>query len=445
MQILYVDNFRGFMDTYIPFADINFLMGENSTGKTSMLSLLNLLSSSVFWQNPNFNSEDIKLGTYDEIADINSRKKYFKIGIFDTENIFTGSSSYYTSVLLKFKKNDKGLPYVSEFSYIGNDYRVSSIIEERTILFKTKKVDSKPNDINEALNFFKNWIMESDFDDIREGFRKVEFESVFTNPLSLPVVMYFLGVIIEKERGNTNKSSNEDRESKEVSIESFLPCFFQKLCWIGPIRAKPRRTYDNRGITRSSEGDHVPYILTDILKDKNIRSSIELYGLQSRLFESINVIQFGKDVTSPFELDVTLNKKQHKITNVGYGVSQILPFITEALLSEYMWYAIQQPEIHLHPRAQAALGDFIYNVHLSEHKNFAIETHSEYLIDRFRININKNSDKKVNSQVLFFERTDSGNIVTSITIDDKGRYSENQPDAFMDFFIKEEIDLLEVC
>jgi hypothetical protein len=227
-------------------------------------------------------------------------------------------------------------------------------------------------------------------------------------------------------------------------IESFVPYFFKKMCWIGPIRAEPRRTYDNYGISRSSEGDHVPYLLKDLLQDENAFSSIESYGLQSGLFESIDAVPFGESSTSPFELDVTLNKRKHKISNVGYGVSQILPFITEALLSEYVWYVIQQPEIHLHPRAQAALGDFIYNIHLSEHKIFAIETHSEYLIDRFRININKNQDIKVNSQVLFFERTNFGNIVTPIEIDYKGRYSENQPAAFMEFFIKEEIELLEV-
>ena len=107
-------------------------------------------------------------------------------------------------------------------------------------------------------------------------------------------------------------------------------------------------------------------------------------------------------------------------------------------------FAIQQPEVHLHPRAQAALGEFIYNIHLAENKNFMIETHSEYLIDRFRINISKNKDKKVNSQVLFFERTDNGNNVHVIEIDDKGRYSEDQPEVFMNFFVKEGLDLLGV-
>lgn len=38
-HVLYVDNFRGFSDAYVPLTDINFLVGENSSGKTSLLSL----------------------------------------------------------------------------------------------------------------------------------------------------------------------------------------------------------------------------------------------------------------------------------------------------------------------------------------------------------------------------------------------------------------------
>jgi predicted ATP-dependent endonuclease of OLD family len=46
---LFVDNFRGFQDTCIPITDVNFLVGENSTGKTSMLSLIKLFSGPDFF------------------------------------------------------------------------------------------------------------------------------------------------------------------------------------------------------------------------------------------------------------------------------------------------------------------------------------------------------------------------------------------------------------
>ena len=70
MEILYVDNFRGFTDTYIPIKDVNFLVGENSTGKTSILSLLCLLRSSVFWLGQSFNNDEVELGQFGDIVNV---------------------------------------------------------------------------------------------------------------------------------------------------------------------------------------------------------------------------------------------------------------------------------------------------------------------------------------------------------------------------------------
>lgn len=448
MIILYVDNFRGFNETYIPFTDVNFLMGENSTGKTSILSLLNLIDNGGFWIRQDFNYEDIHLGSFSEIADSSNDKKFFKIGIFGLRNSSTRNDYSYKSILMKFE-NKKGLPYLSEFSYIAKDYSAVVNIGEKSIKYKVEEIPDIPTDPSKALIFFKNWIKDVDNSIKNKGYNIVKFTS--NAPNSLPIIRSIIEAESEAKKKKENESANKIKKIQQFSGEFIFPSFIGNLCWIAPIRAKPKRTYDNYGVYPSSEGDHAPYLLNRLLnfskpnyKD-NVLSSIESFGLQSGLFESITTLPFGKDETSPFELDITLNSKNFKISNVGYGVSQALPIIVEILSTKNnTLFAIQQPEVHLHPRAQAALGEFIYNMHLAENKNFVIETHSEYLIDRFRINISKNKDKKVNSQVLFFERTDNGNKVHVIEIDDKGRYSEDQPEAFMNFFIKEELDLLEV-
>ena len=67
MRFLYLDNFRGFSNTVIPLKPVNFLVGENSTGKTSLLALLNLLSSSSFWLSQDFNSADYEFGGFKDI------------------------------------------------------------------------------------------------------------------------------------------------------------------------------------------------------------------------------------------------------------------------------------------------------------------------------------------------------------------------------------------
>ena len=72
---------------------------------------------------------------------------------------------------------------------------------------------------------------------------------------------------------------------------------------------------------------------------------------------------FGRGANPRFELDVVLDGKALNILNVGYGVSQSLPIMVELLAREKdTWFAIQEPEIHLHPRAQAALGDVLFEM-----------------------------------------------------------------------------------
>jgi predicted ATPase len=154
------------------------------------------------------------------------------------------------------------------------------------------------------------------------------------------------------------------------------------------------------------------------------------------------VKKYGKDSASPFELDIILEDKPLNISNVGYGVSQSLPILIELFARiKGSWFAIQQPEVHLHPRAQATLGDVFYFIAEKENKKLLIETHSDFIIDRFRANFKKNSST-IDAQVLFFERVNGVNKVHSIRIHKNGMYDENQPESFRSFFIKEELDIL---
>jgi predicted ATPase len=168
-------------------------------------------------------------------------------------------------------------------------------------------------------------------------------------------------------------------------------------------------------------------------------------GLESGLFENIDTKVFGDnkaDTTAPFEVDAVVDGKPLNLTWVGYGVSQSLPILVELLdKPEGSWFAIQQPEVHLHPRAQASLGDVFFEMAVRDKKCFLIETHSDFALDRFRMNFR--SKKRVpESQVLFFERRNAHNIVTSLPIGPKGDLPADQPDSYRNFFLKEEMRVI---
>jgi hypothetical protein len=235
---------------------------------------------------------------------------------------------------------------------------------------------------------------------------------------------------------------------KELSFS--VPPVAPPLVWIAPIRSKPRRTYDEPQTPFSSEGSHTPYVIRRMLSSEKdatkFKDFIERIGAASGLFQRIEIKYFGNSETSPFEVDAYLDDIALGIGWLGYGVSQSLPIFVELLdRPEGSWFAIQQPEVHLHPRAQACLGDVFFEMAARDQKKFVIETHSDFTIDRFRLNYRhtrRGRSKLPQSQILFFERRDKRNIVTPLPIGAKGDVPSDQPEGYRSFFVKEEMKVL---
>jgi predicted ATPase len=429
MRILYINNFRGFANTYVPIKEVNFFVGENSTGKSSVLSLLRLISTLQFWHDDDFNINDIELGFFDELISKNFiGKKEFQIGFNINEEMENQERPFKN--LLATYKNEKGSPKLYKLKIFVGNTNISINVSDKKLRFHLKKVDYTIND----LNSFKFWVNDEDFSGIK--YKILNNEDDYSTRLSFYEIRKFLRTELPEEKQNLDGSPR--------------PNFLPYTTWIAPIRTKPKRIYESVKLIFSPEGDHTPLLIKSILSNQfkenitreQFAKAIEAFGKQSGLFDKIAIENLGKHLSSPFILNIYLNGVPLKITNVGYGVGQVLPLLTEILVTHKgTWFSIQQPEVHLHPRAQAALGEFLYNAATLSEKCFLIETHSDFIIDRFRLCIKK-GESHPSSQVLFFERKNSGNIVTAIEIDEEGQYSENQPKSFRDFFINEELNLL---
>src|SRR5690606_4825932 len=134
----------------------------------------------------------------------------------------------------------------------------------------------------------------------------------------------------------------------------------------------------------------------------------------------------GAEKFAPFEIQIILEGKPYSISNVGYGVSQVLPLLLEVFDKKIKWMAIQQPEVHLHPRAQAEFGELLFNAAAETDKCFFVETHSDFTIDRFRYCISNKNIKKANigAQVLYFNRKEKVNTIEIIPVSADGSYSD---------------------
>jgi predicted ATPase len=157
------------------------------------------------------------------------------------------------------------------------------------------------------------------------------------------------------------------------------------------------------------------------------------------LFDELGVKRFGHTESDPFQITVTSQGPAFNLVDVGYGISQVLPVLVDSLEApEQGTILLQQPEVHLHPRAQAELGTFLGKLVKQQRKTFVVETHSDYIIDRVRMDIR---DKKTlapdDVSILFFEKTGGAVNIHRIDIDEIGNI-KNAPDAYRKFFMEEE-------
>ena len=426
MEYLYADNFRGFTNALLTIKDINLFVGENSTGKTSMLSLLKLLKSVDFLSDQDFNAEDVELGNYRDIVSVNATDKgYFRIGLIEQ-----GTDTSFNGFLMTFIE-EEGIPFLYKYTYRLECDQTELIFLKNIVKHRTKKLPEVKNKTTPIREIIREWVEEHKEKKAHyKGYRQFNRQDFFNAPL--PFLTF---ILYPRTRRRVPPRPNP-------------------IIWFAPIRTRPRRTYDEYSLKFSAEGVHTPYLIKKILsfgttkqaEMNKFRDSIEAFGRESGLFKSIEVKEYDpKSKTSPFELDIRLNDEEPlNIKNVGYGVSQTLPIIIELLTKpKNSCFAVQQPEIHIHPKAQATLGDILYALALTENKKFIIETHSDFIIDRLRtVYRESKNDNKPSAQIVFFERDTKGNKMHCIEISKDGGLPDTQPKAYRDFFFKEQIHLL---
>ena len=116
-----------------------------------------------------------------------------------------------------------------------------------------------------------------------------------------------------------------------------------------------------------------------------------------------------------------------------------MPVVTELLRPDPPAMSLlQQPEVHLHPSAQAALGRLFCEVASSGQQLVVVETHSDHLLDRVRMEVRDGTTelKPEDVSILFFERDGLEVHIHSLTIDEDGNIN-GQPNSYRRFFMEE--------
>lgn len=213
-----------------------------------------------------------------------------------------------------------------------------------------------------------------------------------------------------------------------------------KLNHVSPLRAFPQRYYlleksAQHNTLSSNDGSQLAEVLKNnpIIMEK-VNDLFEDFGIKISTAKTNDIIH---------RITVKQNNVTVELTDVGFGISQVLPVLVQALLCpKNSLTIIEQPEIHLHPRMQAWLTNALVYISIEESKKFIIETHSDTVIKRLQMLLLDPQVKfsRENLNIYHLERTDSGKTnVRNVYLNEIGEIS--WPKGFMDMEINDAIEL----
>ena len=433
-----VENFRCFKAKQTArLAPLTLLVGENSTGKTSFLAFLRATWEAVFCHlRPSFTEPPYDLGSFDEV--VHRRDPQYSPHTSIGASL-RGEDQFEARVTLD--KRGPGLA-VTRLRYKNEGAWIEFNLDHRGI----RKIRAGREDWS--------WVS-ADVEGTAAASPPI-YDEVRFLPLEQATYSFIGGSSNGRPIATAENGSPKLDWYIAQPILSLVPgtSASERPFAGAPIRARPQRTYNTGDLGTDPQGYHVPMLLAGLMAQHkeawdSLRSDLQRFGRNAGLFDEISIDFLGKGAGGPFEIRVRepgaeATALDRNIIDVGYGVSQVLPIATELLRpGPAKLFLLQQPEVHLHPSAQAALGTLLCET-ASFQKQIVVETHSDYLIDRVRMDLRDGATrlKPEDVSILFFDRVDNSVRIHSLAFDQldnlvSARHGGHVPDHYRRFFVGE--------
>lgn len=432
---LHIKNFKAWQDTgAIRLAPLTVIFGANSAGKSSLGHLLLALKQTALSadrKRPMHLGDEnalIDLGTFAECLHNHDLKNalMFNLGwkipgkeleARDplSQQKFTGDE---IQLAVALSADAKEQPRVDRLSYQllrkgANKLEVSYQRDEKN------KLDISSSEYKFVRNMGRSW------------------------PLDEPDKFYRIS-----DQSRARFQNAEFLSDFALSTEAAL----NSVYYLGPLREHPKRIYSWSGETPESVGQKGEFSIAAILAasaqerklNRGPKKSLARFdAFIAQWLKDLGIIEsFAVKPVAEGRKEYEVVVKTHatasevKITDVGFGVSQVLPALVQAFYcppNSTIW--MEQPEIHLHPQVQAELADvFISAIQARENGKernvqLIVESHSEHFLNRLQRRVAEGKVKPEDVAVYFCRRAGSATALEPLRLTMFGEI-ENWPENF---------------
>ncbi len=434
---------------------LTLLVGENSTGKTSILACLQALlgnyHSSPYSLEPvfSFNEPPYDMGAFiDIVRKTKAAGKTFVLGL-SLEN----KNRNAIETLMTFCDEPKSsAPIIQKIEYLFPPAKAAKITLQAINNGKAKRgteyIDIQAgaagsNEFTVSLGneMFSGLVGRSGHAALFRLLDYIRFKNEKGEPFSKTEekLMQFIDDNFSLGKAGNRQSALLYRR---WWYQKALPAYS-----IAPIRSEPKRTYNPLQAIPSPQGSEVPMLLIDLYRSdkerwRKLKKQLEHFGKTAGLFRKISVKTFAKAINTPFQLEFHIGETKANFIDVGYGLSQVLPILVQIFAKRSSArLLVQQPEVHLHPKGQAALASLFAQRIKNNGDAFIIETHSDYIIDRIGIEIRNKNIAPDDVSLVYLESAGSQVKAHNIKFDKQANLLDAPP-SYRDFFNKEADELL---
>lgn len=429
-------NFKVFKSELFEFDKITILAGANSAGKSTVLNALSaIIQGSAARPFPFYFSnygENVHLGGFKDIVHGGASNSKFGVGVtlaVGREEVYakgryryasSGKQTLVDEICIKDKENELNIKWAGQ----NKGYKISRAVSEDSSKKEDKVFRMLLSSVSEIVSTAEEGGVEKN--EIYDMFEKLKKSTAGFVPL-------------EMHRGKDLYQSTIQEFPYRWALERFKKHFLdfiEKTVYVGPIRPYPSRhyflsSYQNKVDALGGKAFEllIDWYKSDTKKFKKIAADLKLL----KLAEDINPESIKDEL---IELNVTPfgQSKKVNLSDVGFGLSQILPVLVGVAATEKNGtLLINQPEVHLHPSSQALLAD--YFVAESKEKNFIIETHSEYLINRLRLLVAKGKISPSDIKIIYIDSQDGDTKISDIKINKNGALAGAPKTFFETYYI----------